>query len=84
MISCLNFWDEAWWFLSVRVFVLLSSLKMISQAESFLCPDKQGTPEESGWIQWPKRGGNNNTDEDNSPKTLTDKKYKYDFMDYTY
>ena len=24
-ISCLNFWDEAWWFLSVRVFGLLSS-----------------------------------------------------------
>ena len=23
--SCLNFWDEAWWFLSVRVFRLLSS-----------------------------------------------------------
>ena len=24
-ISCLNFWDEAWWFLSLRVFGLLSS-----------------------------------------------------------
>ena len=23
--SCLNFWDEAWWFLSLRVFGLLSS-----------------------------------------------------------
>ena len=23
--SCLNFWDEAWWFLSLRVFVPLSS-----------------------------------------------------------
>ena len=25
LISCLNFWDEAWWFLSLRVFGLLSS-----------------------------------------------------------
>ena len=25
VISCLNFWDEAWWFLSLRVFGLLSS-----------------------------------------------------------
>ena len=24
-ICCLNFWDEAWWFLSLRVFGLLSS-----------------------------------------------------------
>ena len=24
-ISCLNFWDEAWWFLSLKVFGLLSS-----------------------------------------------------------
>ena len=24
-ISCLNFWDEAWWFLSLRVFGLLPS-----------------------------------------------------------
>ena len=56
---CLNFWDEAWSLLSLRVFGLLSSslllffhnfsaavslaLKMISQVESFLCPDKQGT-----------------------------------------
>ena len=25
LLSCLNFWDEAWWFLSLRVFGLLSS-----------------------------------------------------------
>ena len=25
--SCLNFWDEAWWFLSLRVFGLLSGNK---------------------------------------------------------
>ncbi len=31
------------------------TLKMISQVESFLCPDKQGTPEEDGRIQQPKR-----------------------------
>ena len=31
-ISCLNFWDEAWWFLSLRVFGLLpSSLLFFSQ-----------------------------------------------------
>ena len=48
---------------------------MISQVESFLCPDQQGTPEEGRWIQQPKRSEkNNNKAEDNSPKTLTDKK----------
>ena len=31
------------------------------------------TPEESRWTYWPKRCGNNNKDEDNSPKTLNDK-----------
>ena len=31
---------------------------MVSQVESFLCPDKQGTPEEGRTIQWPKRGKN--------------------------
>ena len=46
---------------------------MISQVESFLYPDKQGTPEEGRRIQRPKRCENNNEDEDNSPKALTDK-----------
>ena len=95
-ISCQNFWDEAWWSLSVGVFRLLSSsllffsnvsaavssglsqvlpvylgiemiqpgksfflnsqtLKIISQFESFLYPDKQGTPEEGRRIHRPKR-----------------------------
>ena len=50
---------------------------MISQVESFLCPDKQGTPEEGRMIQPPKRyNNNNNKDEDNSPKTLTDKNHQ--------
>ena len=31
------------------------------------------TPEEGQWIYRPKRFGNNNKDEDNSPKTLNDK-----------
>ena len=31
------------------------------------------TPEESRWTYQPKRCGNNNKDEDNSPKTLNDK-----------
>ena len=30
-ISCLNFWDEALWFLSLRVFKLLSSLLLFPQ-----------------------------------------------------
>ena len=46
VISCLNFWDEAWLFLSLKVFGLLSSSLF----------------------------GNNNKDEDNSPKTPNDKK----------
>ena len=46
---------------------------MISQVESFPCPDKQGTPEEGRRIKRPKRWGstNNNKDEDNSPKNHT-------------
>ena len=30
-ISCLNFWDEVWWFLSLRVFGLLSSSLLLFQ-----------------------------------------------------
>ena len=37
---------------------------MISLVESFLCPDKQGTPEEG----WNIVSTNNNKDEDISPK----------------
>ena len=33
----------------------------------------QQTPEEGQWTYWPKCCGNNNKDEDNSPKTLNDK-----------
>ena len=29
IVSCLNFWVEAWWFLSLRVFKLLSSSLLI-------------------------------------------------------
>ena len=29
VISCLNFWDEAWWFLSLMVFGLLSSFLLL-------------------------------------------------------
>ena len=46
---------------------------MISQVELFLCLDKQGTSEEGRRIQQPKREKSNKK-EDNSPKTLTDKK----------
>ena len=53
--------------------VIFQTLKMISQVESFLCPDKQGTPEEGWRIQRPKHYGNKNKDKDNSLKTLTDK-----------
>ena len=34
------------------------------------------TPEEGRRIYWPKRCGNNNKDEDNSPKTLNDKNHQ--------
>ena len=34
------------------------------------------TPEEGRRIYQPKRGGNNNKDEDNSPKTLNDKNHQ--------
>ena len=36
----------------------------------------QQTPEEGRRTYWPKRG-NNNKDEDNSPKTLNDKKFYF-------
>ena len=49
---------------------------MISHVESFLCPDKQGTLEEGWRIQQLKRCEKNNKDEDNSPKTLTDKNHQ--------
>ena len=50
-----------------------SHFKMISQDESFLSPDKQGTPEEGWRIQWLKHcvTTNNNKDEDNSLKNHT-------------
>ena len=34
------------------------------------------TPEEGRWTYQPKRCGNNNKDEDNSPKTLNDKNHQ--------
>ena len=38
-ISCLKFWDEAWWFLSLRVFGLLSSsLLLFPQRLRPICP----------------------------------------------
>ena len=49
---------------------------MISKIESFLYPDKQGTPEEGWRTQWPKRCDKNNKDEDNNLKTLTDKNHQ--------
>ena len=50
--------------------------KSFLKFESFLCPDKQGTPEEGRRIQQVKHCGKNNKDEDNSLKTLTDKNYQ--------
>ena len=56
-------------------------LKHVSQVESFLCPDKQGTPEESWRIQWPQHcvSTNNNKDEDNSPKNHNQKRMRIQF-----
>ena len=34
LINCLNFWDEAWWFLSLRVFWLLFSPLLYSRTHS--------------------------------------------------
>ena len=53
---------------------LLKNFKMISQVESFLCPDKQGTPKEGWRIQRPKRCEKKY--EDNNPKALTDKNHQ--------
>ena len=49
------------------------TLKMISQVESFLCPDKQGKPEKDWRIEQLKHcvTTNNNKDEDKSPKNHT-------------
>ena len=38
------------------------------------------TPEEGRRTYWPKRSGNNNKDEDNTPKTLNDKKQLINFI----
>ena len=54
-------------------FVIVTKQIIIKLVESFLCPDKQVTPEESRSTQRPKRCEKNNKDEDNSPKTLPDK-----------
>ena len=51
----------------------IQTLKMISLVESFLYPDKEGIPEEGRRIQRPKPCEKNNKDEDNSPKTLSDR-----------
>ena len=42
--SCLNFWDEAWWFLSLRVYGLLSSAL-------WLFPQRFGL-----YVLWPSSG----------------------------
>ena len=50
--------------------------KSFLKFQSFLCAHKQGTPEEGRRIQWPKHCEKKpNKDEDNSPKTLTDKNH---------
>ena len=49
---------------------------MIFLVESFLGPKKKGTSEEGWRIQRLKHCEKNNKDEDNSPKTLTDKNHQ--------
>ena len=115
-ISCLNFWGEAWRFLSLRIFRLLSFIFIVIStmfqliclpaffrcllnsgtymelkttffivSMGITCSDSVRTESEQAtlWIQtfeegWrtyrPKRCGNNNKDEDNSLKTLNDRK----------
>ena len=92
-ISCLNFWDEACWFLSLMFFGLLSSSLLlfpqhfgwyVLQPSSGVCRTREPsnfhegsrvrqTPEEGRRTYQPKCCGNNNKDEDNSPKNLIDK-----------
>ena len=102
-ISCLNFWDEDWWFLSLRVFRLLSSSLLLFPQyfgqyvlllQVFV--ELRNLPGTSNYILYWIHGvtcsdsvshnrvkvlsipvlllacGNNNKDEDNSPKTLND------------
>ena len=60
------------------------TLKMISLVESFLCQDKQGTPDE-GWrikrLKWCVTT-NNNKDEDNSSKNHTQNKNYFCYPTY--
>ena len=88
--SCLNFCDEAWWFLSLRVFRLLSSSLLlfpqrfdwyVLRPSSGICWTWEPTQnfelsfiESTGVACCRGLCGNNNKDEDNSPKTLNDKK----------
>ena len=59
-------WNDSSWDINKQ------TLKMISQAESFLCPDKKGTPEEGWRIQQLKHcvSIHHNKDEYISPKNL--------------
>ena len=117
-ISCQNFWDKACWFLSLRVFGLLSSSLLLFpqrfgryvlrlypvMANGIRTGDPRGfnkgrsskfregsrvrqTPEEGRRTYGPKRCGNNNIYEGNSPKTLNDNNhcmfFNVDFF-YTY
>ena len=124
-VCCLNFWDEACWFLSLRFFRLLSSSLLLFpqrfgwyvlrpssgvcrtlrtftelQTTSFIetrggvaCSDSVSHNRvqalsipvyyspvvriEPATFRWLKRYGNNNKDEDNSPKNLNDKNSLY-------
>ena len=80
--SCLSFWDEAWWFLSLRVFGQLSSslLLFLQRFSRYVLRPSSGegfrvrqTPEEGRRTYRQKRCGNNIKNENNSPKTLNDK-----------
>ena len=64
-------WITSSWFLNALLDQ--QTLEMISQVESFLCPNKQGSLKESRGIQWLKCcvSTNNNKDEENSPKSHT-------------
>ena len=57
----------------MSLFFNSQTLKMISQVESFLYPDKQGSPEDEWRIQQPKCFAiiNNNKVENNSPENHT-------------
>ena len=64
-----DFSDRCLYYGELNALFNQQTLKIISRIESFLCPDKQGTPKEGWRIQRPKcLSIHHHKDKDNSPK----------------